>query len=80
MFRIAGNAFLYHMVRSLMGTMLDYAFEGRPASDFRELLESKIRIRAGRTAPSDGLYLWRVSYDPQEYMWFEEKYGRKKND
>ena len=79
MFRIAGNAFLYHMVRSLMGTMLDYAAENRSASDFRELLESKVRIRAGRTAPSDGLYLWRVSYDPQEYMWFEEKYGRKKN-
>ena len=78
-FRIAGNAFLYHMVRSLMGTMLDYAAENTSASDFRELLESRVRIRAGRTAPSDGLYLWRVSYDPQEYMWFEEKYGRKKN-
>ena len=77
MFRIAGNAFLYHMVRSLMGTMLDLAYENKPASAFSELLEAKDRLRTGRTAPSDGLYLWRVSYDPDEYMWFEEKYGRK---
>ena len=76
-FRIAGNAFLYHMVRSLMGTMLDLAFDNKPDSAFRELLEAKDRLRTGRTAPSDGLYLWRVSYDPDEYMWFEEKYGRK---
>lgn len=78
-FRIAGNAFLYHMVRSLMGTMLDYAAENRSAAEFRELLESRTRILVGRTAPSDGLYLWRVSYDPEEYRWFEEKYGRKKD-
>ncbi len=76
-FRIAGNAFLYHMVRSLMGTMLDLAFDNKPDSAFKELLDAKDRLRTGRTAPSDGLYLWRVSYDPDEYMWFEEKYGRK---
>ncbi|MBP5162850.1 MAG: tRNA pseudouridine(38-40) synthase TruA, partial [Spirochaetales bacterium] len=76
-FRIAGNAFLYHMVRSLMGTMLDLAADNKPASAFKELLDAKDRLRTGRTAPSDGLYLWRVSYDPDEYMWFEEKYGRK---
>ena len=76
-FRIAGNAFLYHMVRSLMGTMLDYAADNRSAAEFRDLLEARTRILVGRTAPSDGLYLWRVSYDPEEYRWFEEKYGRK---
>ena len=75
-YRICGNAFLYHMVRSLVGTMLEMAKNGEDASRFKEILEAKDRSLAGTTAPSDGLYLWRVSYDPEEYRWFEERYAR----
>ena len=75
-YRVCGNAFLYHMVRSLVGTMIEMAVNGKSAEDFKAVLEAKDRSQCGKTAPSDGLYLWRVSYDPEEYMWFEEKYGR----
>ena len=75
-YRICGNAFLYHMVRSLVGSMLEFAKRGAPVSEFKAALEAKDRLLAGKTAPSDGLYLWRVSYDPSEYQWFEDEYGQ----
>ena len=76
-YRICGNAFLYHMVRSLAGTMLELGLSGADPSVFAEALEAKDRSRAGKTASPDGLYLWRVSYDPSEYQWFEDAYGKK---
>lgn len=76
-YKICGNAFLYHMVRSLVGSMLEFASAKKSVQEFVQALEAKDRSRAGKTAPSDGLYLWRVSYDPEEYRWFEDKYGRK---
>lgn len=75
-YKVCGNAFLYHMVRSLVGTMLEMAGNGCSAAEFKDVLDSCDRRRAGKTAPSDGLYLWRVSYDPEEYQWFEDRYGR----
>jgi len=75
-YKVCGNAFLYHMVRSLVGTMLEMAGNGFSAAEFNDVLDSCDRRRAGKTAPSDGLYLWRVSYDPDEYQWFEDRYGR----
>ena len=64
------------MVRSLVGSMLEYAKREAPVSEFVSALEARDRLLAGKTAPSDGLYLWRVSYDPSEYQWFEDKYGQ----
>ena len=75
-YKVCGNAFLYHMVRSLVGTMIEMALNGKSADDFKNILDGANRSLCGKTAPSDGLYLWRVSYDPEEYLWFEEKYGR----
>ena len=74
-YKISGNAFLYRMVRSLVGSMLQAEKEGKTADEFETMLNAKDRSKCGKTAPSDGLYLWRVSYDPDEYAWFEEKYG-----
>jgi len=71
-YTICGNAFLYHMVRSLVGTQLEFANKQRPSSDFRDILEKKQRSLCGRTADSCGLYLKRISYDSDEYAWFEE--------
>jgi tRNA pseudouridine38-40 synthase len=55
---ITADAFLRHMVRTLVGTMLD-----REPDDFVDLLAGAPRDRAGSTAPPWGLYLVGVGYD-----------------
>ncbi len=61
-FMIRGNAFLWKMVRSLVGTMIELEASGAPGSAMADILASKDRCRAGITAPAHGLYLWEVSY------------------
>ncbi len=73
---VVGNAFLYHQVRSMVGTMVEAALKEESVNSFKERLDKKNREMALKTYPSEGLYLKRVSYDEEEYRWFEEKYGR----
>lgn len=66
-FQIAGNAFLWRMVRSLVGTILDLGHRGHGAPEFAAILEARDRRRAGPTAPGQGLYLHKVIYDEREF-------------
>ena len=62
-FRIVGNAFLWRMVRSVVGTVLEVEEAGHPVGYLRELIESRDRSRAGSTAAAKGLTLFRVVYN-----------------
>ena len=74
-YRVAGNAFLYHQVRSMVGTMVGAALLGEDPSSFRDRLEGRDRSLALKTAAPDGLYLADVSYDEEKYRWFEDRYA-----
>lgn len=61
-FEITANAFLYRMIRSLVGTFVDLS--KKDALDkFSFILNSRDRKMAGLTAPSRGLFLWDISFD-----------------
>jgi tRNA pseudouridine38-40 synthase len=61
-FEISGTGFLRHMVRTLVGTLVDIGRGNREPDDMRAIIESKDRAKAGNTAPPHGLMLWRVTY------------------
>jgi len=62
---IVADHFLYHMVRTLVGTLLAAARERDPKAAMRRVLESRDRGRAGVTAPPQGLCLEQVFYLPE---------------
>jgi tRNA pseudouridine38-40 synthase len=64
-YEIAGDGFLRHMVRAIVGTLVEIGRGKRPVSWVDEVLASRDRAQAGRTAPAEGLFLVRVDYDAQ---------------
>ena len=73
---IEANAYLHHMVRNIVGTLLDVQREPDPAAAMARILAGGERRKAGVTAPAAGLYLWRVEYPavfgipaPDEAFW-----------
>ncbi len=61
---IAANAYLHHMVRNIVGTLIAAQREADPAAAVAQVLAGGNRRFAGATAPAAGLYLWRVEYPP----------------
>jgi tRNA pseudouridine38-40 synthase len=65
-FRITGSGFLHHMVRNLVGTLVEIGRGALAADDFVRILAARDRTLAGPTAPASGLFLVRVDYaEPQ---------------
>ena len=61
-YEIRANRFLYTMVRTIVGTMVEVARGHRAPVEFREIFESRDRTRAGMAAPAKGLFLHEVGY------------------
>ncbi len=61
-FSVTANRFLRGMIRALVGTMLDVGTGKLSVADFKAILESRDRKKAGRAVPACGLYLCDIRY------------------
>ena len=61
---IVADGFLRHMVRAIVGTIVEVGSGRRSADEVARVLASSDRSLAGRTAPARGLWLVRVTYGP----------------
>jgi tRNA pseudouridine38-40 synthase len=64
---IGADHFLHHMVRNLVGTLVEIGQNKRPATNMAQLLAQRDRTAAGKTFAPDGLYFTKVTY-PAEFM------------
>ena len=64
-YRVRGSGFLHHMVRNLVGTMLDVGRGYRRAEEIPVMIAARSRTAAGPTAPARGLFLHSVEYPPE---------------
>lgn len=67
-FHITANRFLRNMVRAIVGTMLDIGTYRISIDDFKEILQSQDRKKAGRSVPAEGLYLSKVRYPSEIFL------------
>lgn len=65
-FVFEANGFLRHMVRNLVGTLVEVGKGKRTPEEFYGILAGRDRRRAGMTAPAHGLYLMTVYYESDE--------------
>ena len=62
-YRVRGSGFLHHMVRNLVGTMLEVGRGMLTSEDIPRILAARSRSAAGPTAPARGLFLHSVEYE-----------------
>jgi tRNA pseudouridine38-40 synthase len=67
-FEIEANRFLHHMVRFLVGTMMETAIGRRPAADLATLLAASDNDDVSAPAPAHALFLDRVRYPAELYL------------
>lgn len=60
---VAGDGFLYNMVRAIVGTLVEVGRGSRDVTWPAEVLAARDRRKAGQTAPPHGLFLVRVDYE-----------------
>jgi tRNA pseudouridine38-40 synthase len=63
-YQVRGSGFLHHMVRNLVGTMLDVGRGYRRVEETPGMIAARARAAAGPTAPASGLFLHSVEYGP----------------
>lgn len=61
-FKFWGSGFLYHMVRNIMGLIINIGLGRVESSKMPKIIAAKDRALAGKMAPANGLYLWKVFY------------------
>ena len=61
-YRVTGSGFLHHMVRNIVGTLVEVGRGSLQAEEMRRILEARDRAAAGPTAPAQGLFLVGVEY------------------
>lgn len=66
-FHIAANRFLHHMVRYLVGTLVEIGMGRRPMEDVARLLQREPGLLTSPPAPPQGLYLTEVRYPEERY-------------
>lgn len=62
LYEVTGGGFLRHMVRIIVGTLVEIGRRRRPVAWMDDVLASRDRALAGPTAPPDGLFLVGVDY------------------
>lgn len=67
-FEILADRFLHHMVRMLVGTMVDIGLERRDIDDIDRLLAGKPNVRTSPPAPPEGLYFVEAGYPAEWYV------------
>lgn len=68
-FRVAGNAFLWKMVRTMVGTLLQQYENSGSYNDIKGILEMKDRTLAGPSAKPHGLFLDKVIYGSEKALY-----------
>jgi tRNA pseudouridine38-40 synthase len=66
-FTFHGNSFLKYMVRSIMGTLIQIGLHRKEVSIISDILQTKDRHLAGKTAEARGLFLVKINYNLRKH-------------
>ena len=67
-FTITANRFLRGMVRAIVGTLVEVGIGKITLDDFKQIIEKKDRKEASSNAPSEGLFLAKISYPEELFL------------